>query len=661
MKDTMKMVAADKLHPNPDNPRRALGDLSELAESIKKNGIMQNLTVMPLEGKPGEYMIIMGHRRHAAAVQTGLKELPCRVMEKLERSDQVAAMLAENLQRSNLTPYEEGQGFQLMLNLGETEQSICEKTGFGKTTVRHRINIARLDQEKLKKRQDDPSFQLSLTDLVALEKVPDIKMRNKILDEAEDSRDLAFLAQRTAAEIKREDNLARAIPMLEKAGIKPLPDKAVPEIYNSSKWQVVEVISLDSDLPESYRPEQAGELYHYKSYREIKILKRPEKKTKGDNKPKTETEKRLQEEEARQKKNRKQLLEQAKEADAVRREFILGVIGGKIPRPKPEDLAKAQEALWRVIYDNSACVSRSGCIAFRAGKDDIYSASAEEREEAGKWADKLGMVDQMLIIAHRACGCRELVGSNGEYSTRAAENAKKLYAALRLFGLRPDKDTKLILDGKHELYFVKPAPEKPAQIEDKAAGADAGQKSGAKAGEATAAGKKESKKSSAPGAKAQTAMKPAGTKAEPKAGDRQKPTGGTKSAAKDKAGARGAQELQTDAGALAAMTAPDAGHAGKEGGQPVKASPVAEPIAKAGPQPKASEKAMPNAGPEEKAPKGLPTDGKAAPAEGPAAKAESQAGPETRPVETAEAGIQPTAADSEPRQEKKPATGTKAA
>ena len=173
MKETM-MIAAGRLHPNPDNPRQGLGDLTELADSIKAKGILQHLVVMPQEDRPGEYTIIMGHRRHAAAVQAGLKELPCLVEGKVGRSDQVALMLAENLHRSNLTPYEEGQGFQMMLDLGETEQSICQKTGFGKTTVRHRINIAKLDQKKIKKLQDDPSFQLSLTDLVALEKVPDI-------------------------------------------------------------------------------------------------------------------------------------------------------------------------------------------------------------------------------------------------------------------------------------------------------------------------------------------------------------------------------------------------------------------------------------------------------------------------------------------------------
>lgn len=60
-------IGLEHIHPHPDNPRKDLGDLTELAESIKKNGIMQNLTVIPKEGEPGEYITIIGHRRSAAA------------------------------------------------------------------------------------------------------------------------------------------------------------------------------------------------------------------------------------------------------------------------------------------------------------------------------------------------------------------------------------------------------------------------------------------------------------------------------------------------------------------------------------------------------------------------------------------------------------------
>lgn len=142
-------IACRRLHPHPDNPRKELGDLTELAASIKENGIFQNLTVIPGhylnsreyiakcvdEGgdaaaaaaawtpkavwSSDDYTIIIGHRRAAAAQQAGLFEVPCVVVEMDER-EQLQTMMIENMQRSDLTTYEQAQGFQLMLDLGDT-------------------------------------------------------------------------------------------------------------------------------------------------------------------------------------------------------------------------------------------------------------------------------------------------------------------------------------------------------------------------------------------------------------------------------------------------------------------------------------------------------------------------------------------------------------
>lgn len=75
-------LSVDKLHPHPDNPRKDLGDLTELTDSIKVNGVFQNLTVVP-EGDG--CTIIIGHRRCAAAKAAGLTEVPCIVTEMSER------------------------------------------------------------------------------------------------------------------------------------------------------------------------------------------------------------------------------------------------------------------------------------------------------------------------------------------------------------------------------------------------------------------------------------------------------------------------------------------------------------------------------------------------------------------------------------------------
>ena len=134
-------IAIENIHQHPDNRRKELADLSELSESIKKKGIMQNLTVIPghwdekQEWHEEGYTLIIGHRRCSAAKMAGLKEVPCRIVDGMSKKDQVATMLEENMQRNDLTIWEQANGFQMMLDLGETEDSIAEKSGFSSTTV----------------------------------------------------------------------------------------------------------------------------------------------------------------------------------------------------------------------------------------------------------------------------------------------------------------------------------------------------------------------------------------------------------------------------------------------------------------------------------------------------------------------------------------------
>lgn len=169
-------IPITELHPHPDNPRKDLGDLSELAESIKVKGVMQNLTVVPRA--EGGYTVIIGHRRMGASKIAGLTELPC-VITEMSEQEQIGTMLLENMQRSDLTMYEQAQAFQMMLDFGESLDSIAEKTGFSKTTVRRRIKLAELDGDKLKKAS---SRQITLEDLDRLSKIEDIDKRNELLD-----------------------------------------------------------------------------------------------------------------------------------------------------------------------------------------------------------------------------------------------------------------------------------------------------------------------------------------------------------------------------------------------------------------------------------------------------------------------------------------------
>ena len=197
--NTLTLIPIGKLYPHPDNPRKNLGDLSELTELIRKQGVMQNLTVVPghylsdeewrelakkyqewpdeetrelMNGKWSDegYTVIIGHRRMAAAQAAGLKELPC-IIRDLDKKKQFEIMMEENMQRQDLTIPEQAYGFQLMFDWGYSVKDIAEKTEFSETTVNHRLQIAKLDKKTLQSRQqeDGQYMQLSIKDLYKLE------------------------------------------------------------------------------------------------------------------------------------------------------------------------------------------------------------------------------------------------------------------------------------------------------------------------------------------------------------------------------------------------------------------------------------------------------------------------------------------------------------
>lgn len=177
-KSKLQMISVDKLHPHPQNPRKVIGDVTELAESIKANGILQNLTVVPNNDNWDDFTVIIGHRRLAAAKQAGLTELPCAVVEMSEK-EQLSTMLTENMQRSDLTVYEEAKGCQLLLDLGDTVAEIAKKAGFSESKIRRRVKLCELDEEAFKESQIG---QPTLADYDRLNQIKDIEMRNKLLE-----------------------------------------------------------------------------------------------------------------------------------------------------------------------------------------------------------------------------------------------------------------------------------------------------------------------------------------------------------------------------------------------------------------------------------------------------------------------------------------------
>ena len=108
----IKLINTSLIDPHPDNPRKNIGDVTDLAASIKTNGLLTPLSVVP----NGErYRVIAGHRRLAACKQAGIGAVPCFVLQ-LNPLQQLEAMVTENCQREQLTALEEADAIQGMLD-----------------------------------------------------------------------------------------------------------------------------------------------------------------------------------------------------------------------------------------------------------------------------------------------------------------------------------------------------------------------------------------------------------------------------------------------------------------------------------------------------------------------------------------------------------------
>lgn len=242
--ETIKQISIELIDPHPENPRKNLGNLTELAKSIKANGIMQNLTVVPKDD--GRYTAVIGHRRLAAAKLAGLKTVPCAVVD-MDRKMQLSTMLLENMQRSELSYIEQADGFQLMLDLGETVESISEMSGFSKDTVKHRLEIAKLDKDNIL------DSDLTLEDFAYLEKISDIGVRNTLIKNNKHG-NIKYAVDRELQNIEMQKKKQQWIDYLENKGIRPIPEEELQnawKIYNHIKsFSFAGIRPEELELPE---------------------------------------------------------------------------------------------------------------------------------------------------------------------------------------------------------------------------------------------------------------------------------------------------------------------------------------------------------------------------------------------------------------------------
>ena len=135
-----RLIPIEDIAPNPDQPRQALGDLDELTASIREKGVLE-----PLARASGR-SAVPDHRGRAPVSRGSSKrassELPCIVRETSD-AEMMELALIENLQRKDLTPFEEGDGLRVLLDkYGYTHETMAEKLGKSRTTITEALSLS---------------------------------------------------------------------------------------------------------------------------------------------------------------------------------------------------------------------------------------------------------------------------------------------------------------------------------------------------------------------------------------------------------------------------------------------------------------------------------------------------------------------------------------
>ncbi len=433
----MKMLRRDDelpielLKPHPKNPRKDVGDVTELAESIKANGIFQPLTVLSGDCIDG-YTVVIGHRRLAAAKLAGLKKVPCNVAEMTEQ-EQISTMLLENMQRNDLTVYEQAQGFQMMLDLGETEQSIAEKTGFSKATVRHRVKLLELDREEFEKSQER---QPTMADYIELEKISDPKERNKALKSIGTDNFKWSVQQAKRAIEEREAHKAwdKLFKELGIAKVEPkLADKK--EDLFDMRYVSYDTAPKKSDVSAVKKAAKDGKLSGYTvRYGVLHVL--------GNDKPRGKKSKSPEERAVDAKIRRiKKLEAQAKE---LRENFVKSFTGGHA-----DFLIQTALDMKIVLYTYSG---RDKKLKEYLGIDNDGTFFTETK----RYRCLMDRHPEIVLFAYIALDLESdnytlsVVKFNGEYESNP--KLEKWYNVLEYLGYQISDEERALLDGTHECF-----------------------------------------------------------------------------------------------------------------------------------------------------------------------------------------------------------------
>lgn len=240
----IKLINTSLIDPHPDNPRKQIGDVTDLANSIKANGLLSPLSVVP----NGErYRVIAGHRRLQACKQAGTGAVPCFVLD-LTPLQQLEAMVTENCQREQLTVLEEADAIQGMLDLGATTAAVAHRLGRSADYVRDRAKAASIKADVRKTRDDFD--QLTIGQLMAIARYDGQPDRQERLAHAAGTSNFDYILHNIEVDDRRSQWFADVSALLATGttGLNVIEDPG--ETFSDSEWRYAGAIFPAAGTPE---------------------------------------------------------------------------------------------------------------------------------------------------------------------------------------------------------------------------------------------------------------------------------------------------------------------------------------------------------------------------------------------------------------------------
>ncbi len=139
-----RMIPIDQIDPNPNQPRQVMGDLSELMASIAEKGIIEPIIVRQ---RGSRFQIVAGERRYQAAIQIGLRDIPI-VIREVDDNEIIEVALVENLQRKDLTAFEESEALHSLADRCRyTHEDMAKRLGKSRTAITESLSLNAMPDE----------------------------------------------------------------------------------------------------------------------------------------------------------------------------------------------------------------------------------------------------------------------------------------------------------------------------------------------------------------------------------------------------------------------------------------------------------------------------------------------------------------------------------